>query len=270
MSRIFALLLGIAGLLIGTFLPDVVPPHQTLAASAFEPPLASSSNVESSVEAALLSGAVSAGESASANRTEALSINIVDLPASAADRVAYVEGDVGVALRGTDVSAHVDGRPTSNVRRIGNGLQIYNRSVLVAEVALRPGPDGLAVDWVWAPQSYYGVTFPSLGVRVTGERSDPGEASMDALRVTHVDPGSPAEAAGLTAGSRIDAVQPRPSHGHDRECDAAATPLALRQGLAQTHRGTSALRLRIQPPEARDDSGAVRLVTIAPASAPIQ
>jgi len=270
MSRILALLLGIAGLLTGTFLPDVAPPHQTLAASVLESPLASSSEAASHSEAEVPGGVAPTGESASANGTETLSINIVDLPASAGDRVVYVEGDAGVVLRGTDVSPHVAGFPTSHVRRVGNGVQIYDRSGLVAEVALRPGPDGLAVDWVWAPKSYYGVTFPSLGVRVTGERSDPGEESMDGLRVTHVDPGSPAEASGLTAGSRIDAVQPRPSHGHDRERDAEATPLALRQALAKMDRGTSALRLRVQPPEARDDSGAMRLVTIAPASAPIQ
>lgn len=271
MSRILALLLGIAGLLAGTSLSSLPALNRTVAVPAAESPRTSiSSSAGTSSRAATSGESSSPAEAAAASRGEALPINVIALPASAADRVVYVEGDVGVALRGSDVSAHVEGRPTSNIRRIGDGLQIYDRSVLVAEVALRSGPEGLAVDWAWAPRSYYGITFPSLGVRVTGERFDPGEESMNALRVTHVDPGSPAEAAGLTAGSRIDAILLNPPAASDRKCEGRATPLALRQALDRMHRGTSALRLRIQPPDASRATRAARVVTIATASTPIQ
>ena len=261
MSRILALILGIAGLLTGSCLSDLA--IRPALPTSFAPPV----SAEPPAKAQPPDYAVRHRRSAS--RPESLRMRLVEMEASDADQVVYAAGGAGVALRGTSVSAHVGGVPVSraNVRRVGNGVQVYDQSALVAEVALRATPNGLAVDWIWAPKSYYAVTFPSLGVRVTGMRSDPGEESMDAFRVTDVDPGSPAEASGLTAGSRIDAILTPSTYKSSAEI--SATPLALRHALDQARRTSSPFRLRIQPSET-DDGPPGRIVAVAPVSTPIQ
>ena len=272
MSRILALILGIAGLLSGTSLPDV-PVYAALTPSSAAT-VSAEAEAETQPSAHVLATEHKIVEHKAAElernaESDALKMSLVEMESKAADRVVYAAGDAGVALRGTSVSAHVGGVPVSraNVRRVGNGVQVYDQSALVAEVALRATPNGLAVDWIWAPKSYYAVTFPSLGVRVTGMRSDPGEESMDALRVTDVDPGSPAEASGLTAGSRIDAIL-TPST-YESSAEIPATPLALRHALDQARRTSSPFRLRIQPSET-DDGTPGRIVAVAPGSMPIQ
>jgi hypothetical protein len=263
MSRILALILGIVGLLTGSYLPDLgirpaLPAASPTPVSAESPSRAQPSDhaLEHSMKAA---------------EPEALHMRLVNMESSDADQVVYARGDAGVALRGADVSAHVDGTPVSskNVKRMGNGVQVYDQSALVAEVAFRATPSGLAVDWIWAPQSYYAVTFPSLGVRVTGMRSDPGEESTDALRVTDVDPGSPAETSGLTAGSCIDAIFLDTPSTHESLGEMPATPLALRQAFAHARRSSSPMRLRIQPSET-DNDPAGRVIAVSPGSTPIQ
>ena len=261
MSRILALILGIVGLLTGSYLPDLdIRP-------ALPTPSASPVPTESPAKSQPSEHAVR--HRLSAPKPETLQMSFVEMEASDADQVVYARGDTGVALRGADVSAHIGGTPvpSKNVKRMGNGVQVYNQSALVAEVAFRATPNGLAVDWIWAPQSYYAVTFPSLGVRVTGMRSDPGEESTDALRVTDVDPGSPAETSGLTAGSRIDAIL-TPST-YESSAEIPATPLALRHALDHARRTSSPFRLRIQPSET-DNDPAGRVIAISPGSTPIQ
>jgi hypothetical protein len=104
-------------------------------------------------------------------------------------------------------------------------------------------------------------------------RSDPGEESMGALHVTRVDPGSPAEASGLAAGSRIDAVLSHASSAyesstHESLAEVPATPLALRQALGYARRNRSPVRLRIQHSDTQHADGG--MITLSPGSLPIQ
>lgn len=274
MSRILALILGIVSLLAGSFLPDLAI-RPALPAPSASPASAESASAESAAPPPSAAHAATSRLSTTnplrTGEPTTVRMSLVEMEASDADQVVYAQGDTGVALRGANVSAHVGGMPVSsaNVKRMGDGVQVFDQSTLVAEVALRTTPDGLAVDWIWAPQSYYAVTFPSLGVRVTGMRSDPGEESMDALRVTHVDPGSPAEASGLAAGSRIDAIVRSTPSAYESPADVPATPLALRHALGHVRRSSSPVRLRIQHSETYNDP-AGRVITVSPGSMPIQ
>jgi hypothetical protein len=158
-----------------------------------------------------------------------------------AETVVYVEGDMGVALRGSTVSPHVRGAPVGaeQVSRLGGGVQIYEDGRVAAEVALKETPEGVAVDWVWAPAPYYAVTFPALGVRLTGSDA-PG------LQVQRADHGTPGSAAGLVPGTRVLDVEVSP------QTLVPATPLALREALRGARADHRSFQVRVlRPGDAR-------------------
>ncbi|PEN11204.1 hypothetical protein CRI94_16590 [Longibacter salinarum] len=192
---------------------------------------------------------IAAGES-----MPGLSFGIVD--EAEASRLVYVEGDVGVAIRGRTVSLHVDGRPVdgSHVVRKGGGWQIFNNGTLRAEVAVRETVDELTVDWIWAPAPYYAVTFPSIGLRVAGaDLNGIGSATTTVphLQIASVVSGSSADAAGLKAGMYVAAV------GDVRR----ASPLDLRAALRETPSG-GAIDLHVQT----HLDGPERTISLAPKS----
>ena len=154
--------------------------------------------------------------------------------ADEAERVVYVEGATGVAILDGVVSPHVHGRPAdaTSVDRRGGGLRIFDADRLAAEVALQDTPTGPVVDWVWAPASYYAVTFPSLGIGVTGP-----VRSAKALRVRNVDRESPAHHAGIRPGTRILSID---------GADDDPTPLLLRDALRTARADDRPLKLQVQ------------------------
>lgn len=182
-----------------------------------------------------------------------LQVRVTPIARAEASTVVYAENDAGLVLRGADVSPHLDGQPAGadQVTRIGNGFRVTEAGHLRVEVALRHAANGPAVDWIWAPRSYYAVSFPSIGLRVTGTEGteadgtgmdDPGTGgaserahSGPRLQVAHVAPGSPAAHAGVKADMYVTAVGDVPS----------ATPLDLRAALEDTRR-TGALSLQLQ------------------------
>lgn len=154
--------------------------------------------------------------------------------ADEADRVVYVEGATGVAILDGVVSPHVHGRPAdaTSIDRRGGGLRIFDADRLAAEVALQDTPTGPVVDWVWAPASYYAVTFPSLGIGVTGS-----VRSTKALHVRDVERESPAHHAGIRPGTRILSID-------GTEDDP--TPLLLRDALRTARADDRPLQLQVQ------------------------
>jgi len=189
-----------------------------------------------------------------------LRVRVMPIARAEASTVVYAEGDAGLVLRGTDVSPHLDGRPADpdQVSRVGDGFRVTEAGHLQVEIALRHAAGGPAVDWIWAPRSYYAVSFPSIGLRVTGtgstaKNADPGPR----LQVAHVAPGSPAAHAGIEAGMYVTAVGDVPS----------ATPLDLRAAIEEARSSGSfplQLHSRVDGPSehvwlspARRPSGAI-------------
>jgi hypothetical protein len=154
--------------------------------------------------------------------------------ADEAERIVYVEDATGVAILDGVVSPHVHGRPVdaATVDRRGGGLRIFDADRLAAEVALQATPTGPVVDWVWAPASYYAVTFPSLGIGVTGP-----VRSAKALRIRNVDRESPAHHAGIRPGTRILSIG---------GADDDPTPLLLRDALRTARADDRPLQLQVQ------------------------
>jgi len=179
------------------------------------------------------------GRQSDALRTDGpLRVRVTPIARAEASTVVYAEGDAGLVLRGTDVSLHLDGRPADpdQVSRVGDGFRVTEAGHLQVEIALRHAADGPAVDWIWAPRSYYAVSFPSIGIRVAGTGSTAKNADpRPRLQVAHVAPGSPAAHAGIEAGTYVAGVGDVPS----------ATPLDLRAAIEDA-RSSGSFPLQLQ------------------------
>lgn len=248
MLRFIAFLFGLFSLAVGALTSDLVRSASEMLPAAVHAATSHADDAESRSEApARISpiaapAAPSAAPSAAASSpVDARAVRLAPVTQAEAETVVYVEGDIGVALRGFTVSPHVRGAPVGEeqVSRLGGGVQIYQNGRVAAEVALTQTPEGVAVDWVWAPAPYYAVTFPTLGVRVTGT-----EAS--GLQVQRADDGTPGSAAGLVAGTRVVDVEVSP------RTLVPATPLALREALRGARADHRSFQMRVlRPGEAR-------------------
>jgi len=236
MHYILLLLLSLASLVAGSLTSLPIPSVAPLLDSAHTVTAAAPSSSE--VETPPLTPTPDARRSDAGPPDGTLRVRVTPIARAEASTVVYAEDNAGLVLRGTDVSPHLDGQPadTDQVARIGDGFRVMQAGHLRAEIALRHAADGPAVDWIWAPRPYYAVSFPSIGLRVTGtdgtgENANPGAR----LQIAHVAPSSPAAHAGIEAGMYVTAV------GDVR----SATPLDLRAALEDV-RSNGSLQLHLQ------------------------